>query len=227
MGYGDVSGIRNMKKMMFFVVMLVCAVVANAQRIADMGMENGQRVIYLENGQKIFSSSIPNSNRFRRGETIQQGLARTQYEDYAAEASKYCLTSNTYGYGAAMYPAVYGGMYPVYGGSGSTFSIGNEHWGFSTGSSEFGGYKSSGTSLRIGSFQIGSTKSGYTQPSYNNGTSYEAVPTASQKKADAKVAAKRYSQMRTAGGVTTSASNGNGNGKTLHITNGGASVLLY
>lgn len=219
MGYGDVSGIRNMKKMMFFVVMLVCAVVANAQRIADMGMENGQRVIYLENGQKIFSSSIPNSNRFRRGETIQQGLARTQYEDYAAEAAKYCLTSNTYGYGAAMYPAVYGGMYPVYGGSGSSFSIGNEHWGFSTSSSEFGGYKTSSTGVRIGGFHIGGSKSGYTRQS---SASYEA-----QKKVDSKAAAQRYSQMKAAG-VTASSSNGNTNSaNTTMRTNGGASVLLY
>lgn len=221
MGYGDVSGIRNMKKMMFFVVMLVCAVVANAQRIADMGMENGQRVIYLENGQKIFSSSIPNSNRFRRGETIQQGLARTQYEDYSAEAAKYCLTSNTYGYGygAAMYPAVYGGMYPVYGGESSSFSIGNEHWGVSSSSSNYGGYKTSSTGVRIGGFHIGGSKSGYT---HQSSASYET-----QKKVDSKAAAQRYSQMKAAGVTTASSSNGNGNGKTLHITNGGASVLLY
>lgn len=196
-----------MKKMMFIFVMLVMvAMSANAQRIAEQRYENGVAVAYLENGQRVNMSDLP-AARYRNGETIQQGIARTQYEDASAYAARFRVTTNNYGYG------MYGGYYPVYGGSGSSFSIGNEHWGFSTGSSEFGGYKSSGTSLRIGSFQIGSTKSGYTQPSYNNGTSYEAAPTASQKKAAAKAAAKRYSQNRanataTDSNVTTTTSDG-------------------
>jgi len=198
-----------MKKMFFAIVMVMVAMVANAQRIAEQRYENGVAVAYLENGQRVNMSDLP-AARYRNGETIQQGIARTQYEDASAYAARFRV-NNSYGYG------MYGGYYPVYGGSGSSFSIGNEHWGFSTGSSEFGGYKSSGTSLRIGSFQIGSTKSGYTQPSYNNGTSYEAAPTASQKKAAAKAAAKRYSQNRA--NATATDSN--------VTTSTGASVLLY
>lgn len=208
-----------MKKMMFIFVMLVMvAMSANAQRIAEQRYENGVAVAYLENGQRVNMSDLP-AARYRNGETIQQGIARTQYEDASAYAARFRV-NNSYGYG--MYGA---GMYPVYGGSGSTFSIGNEHWGFSTGSSEFGGYKTSGTGIRIGSFHIGTSKSGYTQPSYNNGTSYEAAPTASQKKAAAKAAAKRYSQMRAAG--VTSNGNTNSNSNSNVTTSTGASVLLY
>ena len=199
-----------MKKMMFIFVMLVMVVMnASAQRIAEQRYENGVAVAYLENGQRVNMSDLP-AARYRNGETIQQGIARTQYEDASAYAARFRVTTNNYGYG------MYGGYYPVYGGSGSSFSIGNEHWGFSTGSSEFGGYKTSRTGVRIGGFHIGTSNSGYTRSSST--ASYEA-----QKKADAKVAAKRYSQMKTAG-VTTSASNGNS--KTLHISNGG-NVLLY
>lgn len=201
-----------MKKFMFFAVMVMVAMVANAQRIAEQRYENGAAVAYLENGQRVLMSELP-AARYRNGETIQQSIARTQYEDAVAYSSRFRVNSYDYG----MYGGMYG-MYPVYGGESSSFSIGNEHWGFSTGSSSYGGYKTSSTGVRIGGFHIGGSKSGYTRSSST--ASYEA-----QKKADAKVAAKRYSQMKTAG-VTTSASNGNSN-KTLHITNGGASVLLY
>jgi len=203
-----------MKKMMFIFVMLVMvAMSANAQVILEQRYENGAAVAYLDNGERVYMSDLP-AARYRNNESIQQGIARTYREDAAAYAARFRRSA---GYGVGMY-----GAYPIYGGEGSSFYIGNENWGFGTGSSEIGGYKTSGTNLHIGSFQIGSTKSGYTQPTtgYTRGTSYEAAPTASQKKAAAKAAAKRYSQMKAAG-VTNNGTNSN------VTTSTGASVLLY
>ena len=204
-----------MKKFMFFAVMVMFAVVANAQVITDMDVN----FIYLSNGTKVRYSDLPDAH-YHAYATIDQCIAETAYNKYAEEAKHYRLPVGA-GYGAGYY-----GAYPVYGGESSSFSIGNEHWGVSSSSSNYGGYKTSGTGIRIGSFHIGTSKSGYTQPSYNNGTSYEAAPTASQKKADAKAAAQRYSQMK-ATGVTRSSSNGNSNSNTTLKTNSGTSVLLY
>ena len=196
-----------MKKMILFAIVAMFAMVANAQRIAEQRYENGMAVAYLENGQRVLMSELP-AARYRNGETIQQSIARTQYEDAVAYSSRFRVNSYDYG----MYGGMYG-MYPVYGGEGTSFSIGNEHWGVSSSSSNFGGYKTSSTGIRIGSFHIGTSSAGYTK----------------QKKADAKAAAQRYSQMKSAG-VTASSSNGNGNtnsANTTMRTNGGASVLLY
>lgn len=196
-----------MKKMIFFVMMVMVAIVANAQVITDMDVN----YIYLSNGTKVRYTDLPDAH-YHLHASIQECIAETAYNKYAEEARHYRVPVGAgYGYyGAGMYGV------PVYGGESSSFSIGNEHWGVSSSSVNYGGYKMSSTGVRIGGFHIGGSKSGYSRTS---SASYEA-----QKKADAKVAAKRYSQMKTAG-VTTSASNGNSN-KTLHVTNGG-NVLLY
>lgn len=197
-----------MKKMMFFVMMVMVAIVANAQVITDMDVN----YIYLSNGTKVRYTDLPEAH-YHAYATIEQCIAETAYNKYAEEAKHYRLPV-----GAGMYGAGYYGAYPVYGGESSSFSIGNEHWGVSSSSANYGGYKMSNSGIRIGGFHIGTSKSGYSRTS---SASYEA-----QKKVDAKVAAKRYSQKKAAGVTTASSSNGNGNGKTLHITNGG-NVLLY
>ena len=146
--------------MFFAIVMLVVAMTANAQRIASMCMENGHSVIYLENGMKLDARAIPNAHRLHVGETIEYGQARIASDDYYREAIKYQVPVNTGMYG------MYGVAVPVgiYGGTGSSISIGNEHWGFSTSSSNYGGYKTSSTGIRIGGFHIGTSKAGFTKP---------------------------------------------------------------
>ena len=196
-----------MKKFMFFVVLFVMSAVAvNAQEIISIGA--GQ--IRLANGVVIDGTKIENPHLLRVGEDINAGLARIAQQTAmrrrqeamnAAYTDMYAAMSGAY-YGGGYYGgAYYGGavapVAPVYGGGSSSFSIGNDHWGFSTSSSNYGGYKSSSTGVRIGSFHIGTSNSGYSQPtmatpSYTRSSaSYEA-----QKKSDAKAAAKRYSAMK-------------------------------
>ena len=171
------------------LVMLTVVVVANAQRIASQDYIDGTAYIFLENGMRIAARDLPSAN-YRNGMTIEQCIAERQYERQAAEARRYRVdpSYDVYGYGVGMYGGVYGGYY---GAEGSSFSIGNSHWGVSTSSSNYGGYKRSSTGIRIGSFHIGSSSAKYERPTTVATPSYTA-----QKKADAKKAAQRYSQMR-------------------------------
>ncbi|MBR1600349.1 MAG: hypothetical protein IJ677_02090 [Alphaproteobacteria bacterium] len=176
-----------MKRTITMLVMLVVVVFASAQRIAEQRYENGQAVLYLENGQRILAGSLPRAN-YRAGETIESSIVRTAYERAVAEAAKYRVDVPC-GY----YGGYYGGYIP-YGGSGHTFSIGNSHWGISSSSSNYGGYKTKSTGIRIGSFHIGTSSAGYSRA--DSSASYEA-----QKKADAQKATARYSAMRANGVV--------------------------
>lgn len=205
-----------MKKMMLTIVMLMTVALAgNAQRIASMMMEDGRGVMYLEDGRKIFTDLLPEAN-YRTGETIEQSIARTQYERAADEARKYRVPNNNCGYG--MYGGVYGGYVP-YGAEGSSFSIGNSHWGVSTSSSNYGGYKRSSTGINIGGFHIGTSSAKYEQPTYaTRGTSTSSASYQAQKKADAKKATKRYSQMRANGVVKGSTTNNTSNSTTTAAT---------
>lgn len=137
---GEVIRHKDMKKTMMVIMMLVVAVMsANAQVITSMDMEDGHGVIYLSDGRKIDARSIPGSNRLRVGETIEWGLARTSYDDYAREAAKYQLP-------------VGGGWY---GGLGTTgISVGNKHAGFSIGLPMGYPGMGAGVGVRIGSFHF-------------------------------------------------------------------------
>ena len=177
--------------MMFMLISVVCA---SAQYITKISERDG--VIYLSNGATVSYEAVAaqmaaqgiRADQLRPGETLQFGAIRQQAENYKREVERrgYNTPANIYG-------NVYGvgvgvGMVPVFGTNGKSFSIGNNHWGFSTSTSNWGGYKTSSTGLRIGSFQIGGSTSGFVgldSPSYNN-----------QKKADAKAAAKRYNTTR-------------------------------
>lgn len=193
------------------LVMLTVVVVANAQRIASQDYIDGTAYIFLENGMRIAARDLPSAN-YRTGYTIEQCIAERQYERQAAEARRYRVdpSYDVYGYGVGMYGA---GMYPYYGAEGSSFSIGNSHWGVSTSSSNYGGYKRSSTGIRIGSFHIGSSSAKYERPTTVATPSYTA-----QKKADAKKATARYSQMRSAGVVNGSTKTNTSNSTTTAPT---------
>lgn len=181
--------------MFVMVTMLICVVCASAQYITNVSPRDG--VIYMSDGSVVSYEAVATqmaaqglrADLLSPGETIQFGAMRQQAENYTREMERrgYNTPANIYGgvYGGI---GVYGGVMPVFGTSGKSFSIGNEHWGFSTSSSNWGGYKTSSTGLRIGSFQIGGSTSGFVgldSPSYNN-----------QKKTAAKKAAARYSATR-------------------------------
>ncbi len=172
---------RTLITMMMLVVVMMAA---NAQRIASQDYIDGTAYIFLEDGRRIAARDLPSAN-YRSGYTIEQCIAERQYELASKEARRYRVdpSCDVYGYGVGMYGA---GMYPYYGAEGSSFSIGNSHWGVSTSSSNYGGYKRSSTGIRIGSFHIGSSSAKYERPT-------------TQKKADAAAATKRYSQMRANG----------------------------
>lgn len=181
-----------MKRTMMFVVMLVGMVIcASAQYITKISPRDG--VIYMSNGATVSYEAVAaqmaaqglRADQLRPGETLQYGAARMATENYTREVERRGMNTPANIYGG-MYGGMYGGVMPVLGTSGSSFSIGNEHWGFSTSSSNWGGYKTSSTGLRIGSFQVGGSTSGYVGDS-----SYTA-----RKKADAKTAAARYSATR-------------------------------
>lgn len=193
-----------MKKMMILLVMLTVVVVANAQRIASQDYIDGTAYIFLEDGRRIAARDLPSAN-YRSGYTIEQCIAERQYERQAAEARRYRVDPSYDVYGIGMYGGVYGGYVP-YGAEGSSFSIGNSHWGVSTSSSNYGGYKRSSTGINIGGFHIGTSSAKYEQPTYaTRGTSTSSASYQAQKKADAKKATARYSAMRNAGVVKGSA----------------------
>ena len=98
------------------------------------------------------------------------------------------------------------GMYPYYGATGSSFSIGNGHWSVGTSTSNYGGYKRSSTGIKIGSFHIGTSSAKYEQPTvatpnYTRSANTSSASYQAQKKADAQKATARYSAMRNAGVV--------------------------
>jgi hypothetical protein len=192
---GNLSGwikkLKSMKKFFMVFMVVVIAMVANAQVITDIVRENGSTAwVYMNNGQKVRYESLPRGVHYERGYTPEQCIQRSAANAYYDEMQHYQLPVNA-GYG--MYGAV-GVPVGIYGGTGSSISIGNEHWGFSTSSSNYGGYKTSSTGVRIGSFHIGTSNAGYTSSS-----SYET-----QKKADAKAATTRYSNMKSNNKVATS-----------------------
>lgn len=183
-----------MKKMMLFTVMVVMAMVANAQRVVNIY----QGWAYLDNHQKVQICNLPCAgNWVRIGYTIEESYAMAVQEAAMREEMMYMSSPEVAA--AGMYGAGMTGMYgmPIYGGSGSSFSIGNEHWGISTSSSQYGNYKRSATGLRIGSFNVGMSNAGYTQPTtatspYTTATSGLTRGTAAyenQKHADARAAA--------------------------------------
>lgn len=183
-----------MKRTVVMMLMLVVMVmVASAQVITYIEPD----AIYLSNGTKVYTSQLPPAH-FRLHATIEQCIAETQYNSYQKEARKYQLTPGAV-YGGGMYGM---GMIGMYGGvglgtTGSTFSIGNGHWSVGTSSTNYGGYKTKSTGIKIGSFHIGTSSAKYVNQ-YNtrsdSSASYQI-----QKKADAKKAAQRYSQTRTTG----------------------------
>lgn len=205
-----------MKKMMLTVVMLiVVALAGNAQRIASQDYIDGTAYIFLENGMRIAARDLPSAN-YRSGMTIEQCIAERQYELASKEARRYRIDPSYDVYG--MYGGVYGGgMYPYYGAEGSSFSIGNSHWGVSTSSSNYGGYKRSSTGINIGGFHIGTSSAKYEQPTYR-GTSTSSASYQAQKKVDAKKATQRYSQMRANGVVKGSTTNTSSNSTTTAPT---------
>ena len=178
------------------MVMMAMVLGANAQRIASMDMVSGQHMLFLENGVAVNTRDLPGGVQYHVGMTIEQCIMRSQQEAYAANARRYQMPIGA-GYGAGM---MYGG-YPMYGATGTTFSVGNEHWGFSTSSSNYGGYKTSSTGLRVGSFQIATSSAGYSQPTASTRGTTTVSP--EQKKADVKAATARYSNMRSSGVVNS------------------------
>lgn len=159
----DVSGTINMKKMFFIVMMLVVAVCSgSAQYITRM--DPYEDVIYFSNGAEMQYSVLQahmaqmglRVGHLRNGETLQAGIARLQRKAVRDEIERRGLNTvcggGYYGAGYAM---------PIFGGSGSSFSIGNGHWGVSMGSSNYGGYQTSGAGLHIGSFHVGTSSAGY------------------------------------------------------------------
>lgn len=187
-----------MKRTITMLVMLVVMVmVASAQIITDM--EPG--VLYLSNGTKVYTSTLPAAH-YRLNATIEQCIAETQYEAYAREARHYQVSPNAV-YGGGMYgigvAGIYGGV--GFGATGSSFSIGNGHWSVGTSSTNYGGYKTKTTGIKIGSFHIGTSSAKYEQPavstpSYTRSVDSSSVSYEAQKKADAKKATTRYSQTR-------------------------------
>ena len=189
-----------MKRTLITMMMLVVVMMAAAQRIASQDYVDGTAYLFLEDGRRIAARDLPAAN-YRSGYTIEQCIAERQYELASKEARRYRVdpSYDVYGYGAGMY-----GGYMPYGSEGSSFSIGNSHWGVSTSSSNYGGYKRSSTGIRVGSFHIGTSGAKYEQPTYaTRGTSTSSASYQAQKKADAKRAT-RYSQMRSAGVVNGS-----------------------
>lgn len=197
-----------MKKMMLTVVMLiVVALAGNAQRIASQDYIDGTAYIFLEDGSYRLARDLPSAN-YRSGLTIEQCIAERQGERMAALARRYRVDPNADAYGYGMYGGVYGGYVP-YGAEGSSFYIGNSHWGVSTSSSNYGGYKRSSTGINIGGFHIGTSSAKYEQPTvatpnYTRSANTSSASYQAQKKADAKKAVARYSQMRSAGVVNGS-----------------------
>lgn len=190
-----------MKRTLITMMMLVVVMMAAAQRIASQDYVDGTAYLFLEDGRRIAARDLPAAN-YRSGYTIEQCIAERQYELASKEARRYRVdpSYDVYGYGAGMY-----GGYMPYGSEGSSFSIGNSHWGVSTSSSNYGGYKRSSTGIRVGSFHIGTSGAKYEQPTYaTRGTSTSSASYQAQKKADAKRATARYSQMRSAGVVNGS-----------------------
>lgn len=180
------------------LVMLTVVVVANAQRIASQDYIDGTAYIFLEDGRRIAARDLPSAN-YRNGMTIEQCIAERQYELASKEARRYRVDPSYDVYG--MYGGVYGGYIPYYGAEGSSFSIGNGHWSVGTSTSNYGGYKRSSTGIKIGSFHIGTSSAKYEQPTvatpnYTRSANTSSASYQTQKKADAKKAAQRYSQMR-------------------------------
>jgi len=187
-----------MKRMFTIATMLIGMVIcASAQYITNVSPRDG--VIYLSNGTTVSYETVAaqmaaqglRADQLRPGETLQFGAMRQQAENYKKEVERRGLNNPVDIYGGVYGVGVGVGvgmvpMIPMIGTNGKSFSIGNEHWGFSTSSSNWGGYKTSSTGLRIGSFQVGGSTSGFVgfdnnSPSYTN-----------QKKANAKAAAVRY-----------------------------------
>lgn len=176
---------------MMFVFFMVMAINASAQEIISMGCGE----IVLQGGIVIDASRIPNAHMLRLGEDLNSGIQRVNMlvaqrrrmeAMKAAYTDMYTMAANAAAYGGACY-----GVAPVAVGGyeSSGFSIGNEHWGFSTNSTKCGAYESGSTNVRIGGFQIGT---------YNSGISKAA------KKADAKQAAQRYSNSMKKNNVAAS-----------------------
>jgi hypothetical protein len=188
---------RTLITMMMLVVVMM---VANAQRIASQDYVDGIPYIFLDNGMRYDARDLPAAN-YRNHLTIEECIAERQYEQQAALLRRYRI--NAYEYG--MYGGFYGGYVP-YGAEGSSFSIGNSHWGVSTSSSNYGGYKRSSTGINIGGFHIGTSGAKYERPTTatRGTTSTSSASYKAQKKADAKKATARYSQMRSAGNGQTS-----------------------
>lgn len=153
--------VKTMKKFFVMMVMLMAMVMsANAQLITDMGMISGEAVVYLEDGRIIPLSCLPRAV-YHAHATIQECQAETANRMMAERARHF----------NGMYTGVYGaGMYPMYGGKSSSFSVQTKNVGFDTYSSEYGGYKSSSTGFRWGDVNVRMSNSGYSNstatPSY-------------------------------------------------------------
>ncbi|MBQ8482271.1 MAG: hypothetical protein IJ532_07035 [Alphaproteobacteria bacterium] len=198
-----------MKKTMTLLVMLVVVMMANAQIITDMA----PGILYLSNGTKVYTSQLPMA-QYRLNATIQQCIAETQAEAYAREARHYQVSPNAV-YSGGVYGGMYGGV--GFGATGSSFSIGNSHWGIESSSSNWGGYQTKSSGIRIGSFHIGSSSAEYVQPtvatpSYTRSADTSSTSYQARKKADAAAATQRYSSMRSKGVV------GNGTTTTTNTT---------
>lgn len=150
--------LKDMKKMFVLFCMLIgMSTMVEAQVITRIKQVTGSETwVYLSDGRKVLYDTLPQGVFYSEGKTIEECIALAAYKKYADEASCYQLPV-----GAGM-AGIYG-MYPILGGNGTSFSIGNEHWGFSTSSSNYGGYKTSSTGIRIGGFHIGTSSAGYSK----------------------------------------------------------------
>lgn len=150
---------------------------ANAQVITDMDAN----YVYLEGGVKIPYASLPPASYHING-TIEGCINETAYRAYAKEARHYTRS----GAGAYYGGGVYGGVMPVvFGGNSSSFSVHTKNVGFDTYSTEFGGYKSSGTGLRVGDVNIRMSNSGYRNRTSTATPSYTRSATTSNVKNNA------------------------------------------
>ena len=194
--------------MMFFVMMVMFAVVANAQYITKtcpmdglIYMSDGSAMDYDQVNSYLISLGLPGAGHLHTGETLQENILRMQRNKNSEIIRRRGLDTPYSGYG------MYGGVgmamtMPIFGGNGKFISLGNEHWNFTHSESNFGGYKTSATGVKVGSFDFQIGSSGYQEPTATASTGCYTRGTASsasyetQKKADTKKASAAYSMKK-------------------------------
>lgn len=203
-----------MKKMMF-VFFMVMAMVMSANAQVPAGIYQGpERVVntylgwaYLENHTKVCFRNYPcGGNWVKVGMSIPDAYMYAMYEAAMEEEMHYMPSPTSvanYGaYGVAGMPV---GVYGLGESSGFSLKVGKHS--ISTSSSKYGAYESGSLNVKVGDVQFGTYHSGVSKAAkqaaaqqlattgcYTRGASSASYET--QKKADAKAATARYSNMK-------------------------------